>query len=82
MENENMEVEMQQAEQEQAVKQSTIKSPVLKKLSHFPNTACGICQNAVWMQTKSGKIQTYCKVMRVLMDQDLTICDGQMMTTE
>ena len=75
-------MENEAIEMQQAVQDSTIKSAVLKKLNHSPNTACAACTNAVWMQTRSGKIQIFCRLMHVLVDQEIGICDGQMMIRE
>lgn len=54
-----------------------VTSPVLKNLNHCPNSICGACRAALWMQTRSGKIQIYCRTMRVLIDHDVRMCDGQ-----
>ena len=52
-------------------------SPVLNELNHSPNSICGACKAAIWMQTRSGKIQVFCQTMHVLIDQDMRMCDGQ-----
>ena len=60
----------------------TTQSITLKQLGHSPLTACASCPNAVWMQTRPGKIQVFCMVMRVLIDSEIRVCDGQGMTRE
>lgn len=53
-----------------------IQSFVLKAREVFPETACASCQNAVWHETDAGDLRIWCKLMFVLIDVPLALCDG------
>lgn len=67
-------------QQSEAVKQ---KSKTLEMLNILPKTVCADCQNAVWQSpTPAAKgvptARVYCRLMHALVDETLTVCDGQM----
>lgn len=57
-------------------------SRTLATLGLSPKTACAGCQNAVWHVAISDSdpnyeaVRIYCKVMHVLVDEPLKMCDG------
>lgn len=58
----------------------TIKPPItswtLTNLGREMDTVCESCPNAIWQVNRAEKIQVYCKLMHVLVDQRLLSCDG------
>lgn len=57
---------------------SRVRSVTLEGLQgETPQTACANCQNAVWHHLVQGDLRLYCRVMHVLIDEQLTECDGR-----
>lgn len=52
------------------------KSRTLVALNATPNTICANCPNALWHVTDRDDLRVFCRLMHVLMDEQLKQCDG------
>jgi len=58
---------------------STPRSRTLLRMEQNPDTVCAACPNAIWQSLlHKGKptVRVYCRLMHVLVDQELSDCDG------
>ena len=56
-------------------------SPTLKSLDLSPNSECADCQHAIWHKTVR-ELRIFCRLMHVLVDEPLMLCDGKFISPE
>ena len=59
------------------------RSFTLSRLGLSPSTACAACRHAIWQGIPAAEggvditVRIYCRLMHVLIEDDLELCDGQ-----
>lgn len=57
----------------------TARSRTLLRMEKNPATVCAACPNAIWqslLHKAKPTARAYCTLMHVLVDEELTDCDG------